>query len=102
MERTSIATLAHELAAANEVAETVNVIPGDVMDIELLGRVDVIRLAAAQTVSMASRSIDGSRQAGGFLGAGTANTPAVPPPPSSAPDLRRTVPTILFVGGEDC
>ena len=42
MERTSIAVLAHELAAANGVAEIVHVIHGDVMDIELPGQVDVI------------------------------------------------------------
>ena len=42
VERKSIAVLAHELAAANGVAEIVHVIHGDVMDIELPGRVDVI------------------------------------------------------------
>ena len=42
VERTSIAVLAHELAAANGVAEIVKVIHGDVMDIELPGHVDVI------------------------------------------------------------
>ena len=34
-ERTSIATLAHEVAAANGAGEIVRVIHGDVMDIEL-------------------------------------------------------------------
>ena len=33
LERTSVAAWAHELAAANGVAETVKVIHGDVMDI---------------------------------------------------------------------
>src|SRR5450631_557574 len=42
VERTSIAVLAEQLAAANEVAETVKVIHGDVMDIELPEQVDVI------------------------------------------------------------
>ena len=42
VERTSVAVLAHELAAANGVAEIVHVIHGDVMDIELPGHVDVI------------------------------------------------------------
>ena len=42
VERTSIAVLANELAAANGVAEIVHVTHGDVMDIELPGRVDVI------------------------------------------------------------
>jgi len=42
LERTSIAVLAEQLAAANEVAETVKVIHGDVMDIELPEQVDVI------------------------------------------------------------
>jgi predicted RNA methylase len=42
VERTAIAVLAEQLAAANEVAETVTVIQGDVMDIELPERVDVI------------------------------------------------------------
>ena len=42
VERTSIAVLAHELATANGVAEIVDVIQGDVMDIELPGKVDVI------------------------------------------------------------
>jgi len=42
VERTSIAVLAEQLAAANEVAETVKVIQGDVMDIELPEQVDVI------------------------------------------------------------
>ncbi len=42
VERTSIAVLAEQLAAANEVAETVNVIHGDITDIELPEQVDVI------------------------------------------------------------
>ena len=42
VERTSIAVLAEQLAAANEVAETVKVIHGDLMDIELPRQVDVI------------------------------------------------------------
>jgi SAM-dependent methyltransferase len=42
VERTSIAGLAEQLAAANEVADTVTVIHGDVMDIELPEQVDVI------------------------------------------------------------
>jgi predicted RNA methylase len=42
VERTPIAALAEQLAAANEVAETVEVIHGDVLDIELPERVDVI------------------------------------------------------------
>ena len=42
VERTSAAVLAQELAAANGVAEIVQVIHGDVMDIELPERVDVI------------------------------------------------------------
>ena len=42
VERTSIAVLAHELAAANGVGEIVHVTHGDVMDIELPGQVDVI------------------------------------------------------------
>ena len=42
VERTSIAVLAHELAAANGVAEIVHVIHGDVIDIELPEHVDVI------------------------------------------------------------
>jgi len=42
VERTAIAVLAEQLAAANEVAETVTVIQGDVMNIELPERVDVI------------------------------------------------------------
>ena len=42
VERTSVAVLAQELAAANGVAEIVRVIHGDVMDIELPERVDVI------------------------------------------------------------
>jgi SAM-dependent methyltransferase len=42
VERTTIAVLAHELAAANEVAEIVHVIHGEVMDIELPEPVDVI------------------------------------------------------------
>ena len=42
VERTSIAVLAQELAAANGVAEVVQVIHGDVMDIELPEHVDVI------------------------------------------------------------
>jgi type I protein arginine methyltransferase len=42
IERTSAAVLAQDLAAANGVAEIVQVIHGDVMDLELPGRVDVI------------------------------------------------------------
>ena len=42
VEPTSIAVLAHELGAANGVAEIVHVTHGDVMDIELAERVDVI------------------------------------------------------------
>ena len=42
VERTSAAVLAQELAAANGVAEIVQVIHGDIMDIELPERVDVI------------------------------------------------------------
>jgi len=42
VERTSAAVLAAELAAANGVGEIVRVIHGDVMDIELPERVDVI------------------------------------------------------------
>ena len=42
VERTSAAVLAQELAAANGVAEIVRVIHGDVTDIELPERVDVI------------------------------------------------------------
>jgi type I protein arginine methyltransferase len=42
VERTSAAVLAQELAAANGVAEIVRVIHGDVMDVELPERVDVI------------------------------------------------------------
>jgi predicted RNA methylase len=42
VERTSIAVLAEQLAAANEVADIVKVIHGDVMGIELPEQVDVI------------------------------------------------------------
>jgi len=42
VERTPIAALAEQLAAANEVAETVCVMHGDVMDVELPEQVDVI------------------------------------------------------------
>ena len=42
VERTSAAVLAQELAAANDVAEIVHVIHGDVTDVELPERVDVI------------------------------------------------------------
>ena len=42
VEQTTIAVLAQELAAANGVAEVVRVIQGDVMDVELPERVDVI------------------------------------------------------------
>jgi predicted RNA methylase len=42
VERTSIAVVAQELAAANGVAETVRVIHGDVLDVDLPERVDVI------------------------------------------------------------
>jgi predicted RNA methylase len=42
VERTSVAVLAQELAAANGVAEIVQVIHGEVIDVELPERVDVI------------------------------------------------------------
>jgi predicted RNA methylase len=42
VERTTIAAVAQGLAAANGVAEIVQVFHGDVMEIELPGRVDVI------------------------------------------------------------
>lgn len=42
VEQTSIAVLAQQLAAANGVAEIIEVIQGDIMDIELPERVDVI------------------------------------------------------------
>jgi SAM-dependent methyltransferase len=42
VERTAIAALAEQLAAANDVGEIVTVIHGDVMDIELPEQVDVI------------------------------------------------------------
>ena len=42
VERTTVAVLAQELAAANGVAEIIDVIHGDVMDIELPEPVDVI------------------------------------------------------------
>ena len=42
VERTTVAVLAQELAAANGVAEIVRVIHGDVADVELPERVDVI------------------------------------------------------------
>ena len=42
VERTTVAVLAQELAAANGVADIVQVIHGDIMDIELPERVDVI------------------------------------------------------------
>ena len=42
VERTTIAVLAQELAAANGVAETVRVIQGDVIDLDLPAQVDVI------------------------------------------------------------
>ena len=42
VERTTVAVLAQELAAANGVAEIVHVIHGDVADVELPERVDVI------------------------------------------------------------
>ncbi len=42
VERTSAAVLAQELAAANGAAEIVQVIHGDVLDVELPERVDVI------------------------------------------------------------
>ena len=42
VERTAVAVLAQELAAANGVAEIVQVIHGDIVDIELPERVDVI------------------------------------------------------------
>ena len=42
MERTAVAAVAQGLAAANGVAEIVRVFHGDVMEIELPGRVDVI------------------------------------------------------------
>ena len=42
VERTTVAVLAQELAAANGVGEIVQLIHGDVMDVELPDRVDVI------------------------------------------------------------
>jgi SAM-dependent methyltransferase len=42
VERTAVAALARELAAANGVADIVHVIHGDVLDVELSERVDVI------------------------------------------------------------
>ena len=42
VERTTIAVLAQVLAAANGAADIVHVIQGDVNDVELPGRVDVI------------------------------------------------------------
>jgi type I protein arginine methyltransferase len=42
VERTAVAALAQELAAANGVADCVHVIHGDVLDLELPERVDVI------------------------------------------------------------
>jgi predicted RNA methylase len=42
VERTTVAVLAQELAAANGVAEVVQVIHGDLRDIDLPERVDVI------------------------------------------------------------
>jgi len=42
VEQTSIAVLAQELAAANGVAEIVRVVHGDIVDIDLPERVDVI------------------------------------------------------------
>src|SRR5512132_1946794 len=42
VERTTVAVLAQELAAANGVAEIVRVIHGEVMDVELPERVDLI------------------------------------------------------------
>ena len=42
VERTTIAVLAQQLAAANGAAEVIRVIQGDVMDVDLPGRVDVI------------------------------------------------------------
>ena len=42
VERTTVAVLAQELAAANGLAEVIEVIQGDVMDVELPERVDVI------------------------------------------------------------
>ena len=42
VEATSVAVLAQELAAANRVADVVHVIQGDVVDVELPERVDVI------------------------------------------------------------
>ena len=42
VERTTVAVLAQELAAANGLAEVVQVIHGDIVDIELPERVDVI------------------------------------------------------------
>ena len=42
VERTTVAVLAQELAAANGLAEIVQVIHGDVMDVEIPERVDVI------------------------------------------------------------
>ena len=42
VERTTVAVLAQELAAANGFSEVIQVIHGDVMDVELPERVDVI------------------------------------------------------------
>ena len=42
VEQTTVAVLAHELAAANGAADIVEVIQGDIMDVELPERVDVI------------------------------------------------------------
>ena len=50
VERTTVAVLAQELAAANGVAEIVQVIHGDVMDIELAGTGRRDRLGVARRV----------------------------------------------------
>ena len=50
VEQTSVAVLAQELAAANGVAEIVQVIHGDVMDIELPGTCRRDRLGVARRV----------------------------------------------------
>jgi SAM-dependent methyltransferase len=42
VEQTSIATLAGELAAANGLADTIEVIQGDITEVELPGKVDVV------------------------------------------------------------
>ena len=50
VERTTVAVLAQELAAANGVAEIVQVIHGDIVDIELAGTCRRDRLGVARRV----------------------------------------------------